>query len=297
MIKQLIKDLASNTISVSVALKKSKIILAIQNDKELSKFIRNELEGYVVSSTPSYRILTGNPKGEYINKFNGRKTIIPLNFSNMTKRTGIDFNLRRVTSSIIEIESILTQSKNGTGEIQIDFTQDQLKILHDYANASDDNGWILDNARWSFSENMFQHIYSATEHKLLDILIRLNNENPDLDKQLQFMEDKEKNQSIQTTIHGNVVGSALGIGTEVTQKEITINYNQDIETLIESILKLGFERNDTIELEKLLLEKKETGAPIGKQILGWAGKMTTIAIQKGIEYKIPELMTLLSNHM
>ena len=46
----------------------------------------------------------------------------------------------------------------------------------------------------------------------------------------------------------------------------------------------------------MLIEKKKSGTNIGKQLLGWIGKMTRKAIEKGIEHKIPELTDTLGNY-
>lgn len=297
MIRYLIQDLVSNNIKLSVALKKSKLILSIIEEDKLKSFIKNELEGYSFEETPEYRILSGNPIGTYRHNFNGNKTNIPLDLSRLSEQLMLDFNSRRINSSIIEIEATISQSRNNTGDIFLEFTPDQLSLLRKLTNAGDDNGWYLEKAGWVFGQNTFEQIYSQTEHKLLELLLDIDKKNPELNLQLQYMEDKEeKKQSINTTINGNIISSPIGIGLEVTQKEISISYNQDIESLIQAILNLGFEKADTLELQQLLDEQKKSGNSNGKKILEWTGKLASKAIEKGIEFQIPQLMKLVSNY-
>lgn len=295
MIKRLISDISTNKIKVSTALKMCKAILSIHVDEELEGFIKSELEGYEWNNTPNYRTLFGVPKGNYRRQFDGKVMVLPLNFSQINQETGINFNERKVVFSIVEIESLLQKSEDGSGEICLGFTPDQLKLLWDHSNAQDDNGWYLENAWWSFQVSLFQTVYSRTQDKLIDIIIRLNKAFPHLDTELKFMEDNEKQKSIHTNIHGNVIGSNLGIGENISQQDVSINYNQEIKDVIEKIVSLGFERKDTEDLEQILIEKKKTGGNIGKQLLTWVGKMTTKALEKGIEHKIPALTDALSN--
>ncbi len=298
MIKKLIADLTSGKTSVSTALKMSKAIFSIHEDNSLAEFIKLELEGYTWDNAPDYRTLVGTPKANYRKKFDGQFIVLPLNFSEINKEIGLNFNERKIVMSIVEIENLINKADGSNGEICIIFSQEQLRLLWENTNASNDNGWFLESAWWAFPTNLFQNIYSRTQDALIDRLIQINKNYPQLDQQLDFMTEKnETTKTIQTTIHGNVIGSNLGIGESISQKDTTINYNEDIKKIIDKIVALGFEKSDTKDLEEILIEKKKTGASVSKQLMTWIGKMASKAIEKGIEHKIPEMTDTISSYL
>lgn len=297
MLQKTIADLCSGSVQVSTALKRCKVLLTYIENERLESFIKDELEGYEWDKCPNYRVLVGQPKGLYRRRYDGQTMVLPLDFSKINEQTGLNFDERNVTSSIVEIENLLNQAGGGTGEICISFSSDQLNLLWENSNAQNDNGWALERAWWAFPTNLFHSILSRTQDTLIELLITINKESPELNQKLEFMNDNKNHEAkaFHTNINGNVIGSNLGIGETVTQKENVANYNQDIQDVIDKIMQLGFEKDDTKDLEEILVEKKKTGNPVSKQILAWVGKMSAKAVEKGIEHKIPQLTEALGD--
>lgn len=252
----------------------------------------------MLAKFPNYRKLTGEPKAVYREMNNGQKMILPIDFTKFNELVGVNFSQRNITSSIIEIESLLDKVNKGNGEICLTFSEDQHRLLWENSNASYDNGWRLEKAWWAFPTNHFANIYSRTQDILIDFLIAINKDFPDLEKQLDFMNEPESSKTAYNThIHGNVVGSNVGIGEGMSQHDITINYNAEVKELVDKIIELGFKKVDIKELEEILIEKKKSGTNVSKQLINWIGKMATKAIEIGIEHKIPELTQMLSNYL
>jgi len=161
----------------------------------------------------------------------------------------------------------------------------------------------LESTCWTFPINAYRKIYSKTLDHLIEILIRINKENLNLNSTLLEHEDDEQkgnsndSNSITNHFHGEIKGSAMVFGKNISQKENQINYNDKVDELIERIRELGFDTHDTDELKKIIVEQERSDVPIGRQILRWIGKMTTKAIEKGIEHKIPELTDMVSGYL
>lgn len=86
---------------------------------------------------------------------------------------------------------------------------------------------------------------------------------------------------INNHINGTNINTNIGIGENVSQNIQSENISEQLA----EIRKLGVDETDLRELEEII-RNKESKSTLTK-ITSWIGKMTTKAIEKGIEYQVP----------
>lgn len=299
MIKNLIAQLTAGKISLSSALKQAKVIVSYTSDKELGAFVNFELNGYKnEKDLPKYRIVPANPRGTYLNLYTGQRQHLPFSFQDTKSAIFHASHNRKFPASIPQIEELIAEKKRATkGELMEQYPPELLELQRQITENSEP--WFLESACWILQPSAIVNIHSVTQDRLIDILLRILRENPNLDQELDYMsEQKDKaNKTYQTTIHGDVIGSNLGVGDKLTQKDVTINNNPEVDALLSKIIQMGFSRENANELASLIDEEKKTGKLATDKILGWLARMTTLAVEKGIEYQIPQLIAAVTAYV
>jgi hypothetical protein len=143
---------------------------------------------------------------------------------------------------------------------------------------------------------MLFDISNKTKQKLLDTLLELNKEFPNLENEFGTMEEKSKaNQIITNNIHGNVSNTNFGVGENFSQEQ-TIHQSQINETISE-LRELGVDNADIQDLEEIIQTKENSKEPVHKRLMQWAGSVAKKSLEKGIELQIPEIIEKLQNLM
>ncbi|TWP22510.1 hypothetical protein ETU10_10570 [Apibacter muscae] len=283
MIKDLIKDLSSDNISISQALTRAKIIAYKINNNEFKTWINLELNGYKSNELPTYRKITCEVLAEISNPFHGTRTI-PFDVSSLNEKLKENsFYEMNITQSIPTMEEGLRKDKDevyGYEYLPIDLVQ-TLKQM------SEDGHWVTAvKRRIQFSE--IKHIIQITKQKLLDTLLELNDVFPNLEN--DFTNNAKNNELTRTIINHNIYGnhsnSNIAVGNNINQE---INNKNNIKQFLDDIKKLGVE-DDEIKEVKVILEKTSEKKELGKKLLNWVGKVSSKAIEKGIELQIPLLI-------
>lgn len=134
------------------------------------------------------------------------------------------------------------------------------------------------------------HIINLTKQKLLDTLLELNSAFPDL--QDNYNKTKENDEKASTIINNHIYGdnanSNIGLGENLTQS-ISSNYSKKIEQILSDLQKIGVPKEDIAEVKEIV-EKETDKINLGKKLMSWVGKMSSKAIEKGIELQVPVLM-------
>lgn len=288
MIKELIKDLTYDKISLSQALSRAKLIAYDIQNTDFKNWISREINGYNSGKDklPEYRVIQCDLFGIIENPFIGKKQV-PMDASSLNKELDLKHSIyeMRVLQSISTIELSLTQTENGDHYGYDYFPLTTVKMFQEICNQPD-----LTAVRRRIQFSQLNHILNLTKQKLIDTLLELKSVFPNLENDYVNNIENEKltKTIINNHIYGNNSNSAIGIGDNINQ-DFTNVYNQRKEQIFTELKELGIPEEDISEVKEII-NKETDKSMIGKKLMNWVGKMSAKAIEKGIELKIPLLI-------
>lgn len=282
MIKDLIKDLSFDKITLNQALMRAKLIAFEINNEDFKKWINKELNGYLNGDKlPEYRIIPCDIFA--VLEIYGQRKTVPYDLTEIDKNLGGKIYNMEILQSVSIIESELKDNDEvyGYQDLPIQIVQSLRKMSN--------NKFILAVTR-RFQLSQSQHILNLTKQKLIDTLLDLDKTFPNMQDNYQNTEEnKEKTSTIiNNHIYGENASSAIGVGESIDQK-ISNVYNQNIERVLSDLKKLGVPEDDIIEVKEIVTEETDK-AKLGKRLMSWSGKIASKAVEKGIELKVPMIM-------
>lgn len=293
MIKKLIENLANESITLTSGLNQTKIIAKKIKNDNLTNWLQYELKGYPEGNKevlPEYRNFTIQLIGDVIDNYGTKSEQVILNTLKLGDQLGVDMNNH---SEQHDIESIEHAVLTAEGEfVENPFDLRFVEMLDGAMNKSNPNHRLIYAAKKIALGNL-RKILTQTRQRLLDTLLDLEVEFPELDKQFKPTEEnKEKAQNIiNYNVYGGKLNTNLGIGKKVVQSDISFNSNQ-LEEIEGKLKELGVPLEDANEAIEII--KSTDKESLGKKLMAWAGDLTTKAIEKGIELKVPLLMQTIS---
>jgi len=282
MIKELIKDLSYDKITLNQALMRAKLIAFEINNEDFKNWINKELNGYVNGDKlPDYRIISCDIFA-VLEAYGQRKTV-PYDLTDIDKNLDGKIYNMEVQQSVSIIESGLKDTDEAYG--YQDLPIQMVQLLREMSN----NKFIVTVKR-RIQLSQSQHILNLTKQKLIDTLLDLDRAFPNLQDNYQNTdENKEKTSTIiNNHIYGENASSAIGVGENITQK-ISNVYNQKIERVLTDLKNLGVPEEDIIEVGEIVAKETDK-VKLGKRLMSWAGKMASKAVEKGIELQVPMIM-------
>lgn len=288
MIKQLIEDIAYDKITLSQALTRAKLIESKINNENLKLWINKELGGYEAldPAMPEYRTLFSKIE-LFIEYPFGQTQAMPLVVSDdfdSDFKFILDHHL--VFESISSIENTVNEVINGEGYV---FLPGELliEIQKFYPEISRRNG-VIRQAKRTISKIQFQNIIEQTKQRLLDILMELDNEFPDLEN--EYSMNKENTEKVQNIITNNIYGGnnpmniAAGQNVEQSGNTITISSND-----YEKLESLGVEKTQIEELKTIVSENATDKNTIRSKAMGWLGSVSASVAGRGLYENIPAI--------
>jgi len=279
MIKDLINDIAHDSINLTQSLTRAKLIAYKINNEEFKLWLSQELDGYRYGKdVPKYRILEVETVGEVMNPL-GRTYEVQIELDPSIKKN-LDDNPRRwhYTEGITSLERSVALSKGGFTYFLLG--PEAAEVLSQCCSLP--YATHLKHVMKKIPTSLIYSIKAKTNQKLLDSLLKLDSEFPDLENEIGTMEDKTKaNQIINNTIHGNVSNTNFGLGETVNQEK-TINQSQFLGA-IDQLSSLGVEKEDLDNLKDIVTNEDKIS--VAKKILTWIGKIAQKTIEKKLNYK------------
>ncbi len=281
MIKELIKNLTHDEISLNQALTRAKLIAYEINNEDFKNWINKELNGYSKDDKlPDYRIIPCDIFA-VLEAYGNRKTT-RLDLTEIDKNLNGQLYNMKAQQSISNLEDLKDSSKAyGFEDLPIKIVQ----LVREMYN----NKFIV-AVRRRIGISQAAHIVNLTKQKLIDTLLELYSAFPDLQDNYQnTTENKEKAATIiNNHIYGDNANSNIGVGENFTQS-IKSNYSKKVEQVLSDLQDIGVPKEDVEEVKEIV-EKETDKVNLGKRLMNWAGKMTSKAIEKGIEIQVPVLM-------
>lgn len=282
MIKELIKNLTYDEISLNQALTRAKLIAYEINNEDFKNWINKELNGYSKDDKlPDYRIIPCDIFA-VLEAYGNRKTT-PLDLTEIDKDLNGQLYNMKAQQSISTLEDALKDNDEPYG-----FEDLPIKVVQLVREMYNNKFIVAIKRRIQISQAA--HIVNLTKQKLIDTLLELHSAFPNMQDNYQnTTENKEKAATIiNNHIYGDNANSNIGIGENLTQN-ITSNYSKKVDQVLSDLQKIGIPKEDVEEVKEIV-EKETDKINLGKMLMNWTGKMTRKAIEKGIEIQVPFLM-------
>lgn len=286
MIKELIKDLVYDSISLTQGLTRAKLIAYKIDNDTFKNWIFNELNGYTNPDIlPEYRIISCDLYAKINVPFQETRQI-PIEASALDEFLNGKLYKMNVLQSVSTIEEGIKVSK-GKGQYGYEnLTQGFVQKIREMTNSPE----IMEvHRRIQYSQ--LNHIINITKQKLIDTLLELDKAFPNLENEFEPSKEakSEAGTIITTNIYGGNVNSNVGVGDEIKQIQKLKTTKLKIEKKLDELRKIGVDEESVKEAKKLLEEEKDKTS-LSKKLFGWTGKVATKALEKGIEMNIPLLI-------
>jgi hypothetical protein len=293
MITELITELSYDKITLAQALTRAKLIQSKLKSELFKSWLANELNGYSeLSEVPAYRIINIKIVGDFADDFGRQWKNTPLLLQDLGKSMGIDLYEYHEMGSIKSIEDAVNQSKPGSS-LMIFLNQTLVEDLSTMYQRNHPHTRLLRAGRIVYP-SQYTIILDQTKQKLLDILLELENEFPNLINDYRMSEENKK--IVKNIITNNIYGSNnpmnIAAGETVAQSGNTITLTTNAEAKLSS---LGVEANQIDELKKIIKESPRDSDGLKKKIMKWLGTVSASVGARGLYDNIPAITEFVQN--
>jgi hypothetical protein len=222
MLKQLIHDLAHDTITLSQGLTRGKIIGAQIKNDTFTKWVTQELSGYDIHTTslPNYRKIKSRLYLSF--RINGAQQDVPIEIPLDQPIVYDVLEFLRVYDPISSIESNLETISTPTFASHFDKKRSHgvFAILEKLNPQFTDYKPYFSFVFQECTKTQFREIVETAKQTFLDILLKLDEEFPDLSN--RFDSNKENVQKVHNIVNNFIYGNqsplTVAVGQEVTQQ-------------------------------------------------------------------------------
>ncbi len=289
MIKELIRDIAFDKITVAQALTRAKLIAHQVKNDTFKSWLNKELNGYEYDDQllPDYRKVWAEIYLTAEFPF-GRTQTFPVVLPNNRKDIEELLNFHRVIEPISIVEQNIEQLTEGKGYIHLSGGQVQM-VGELYKDQVQRYRGVIRSGQRTIGKAQLANIVELTKQKLIDTLQDLEEQFPEIDN--KYIMNEENDKKVQNIITNNIYGNNnplnVAAGDNIKQGDITLTIN---ETQSEKLRELGVQEPEIEELKTLDVELTKGNPKRQGKIMDWLGKVTTSMTARGIYDNIPKLV-------
>ncbi|RBQ02871.1 hypothetical protein [Pedobacter miscanthi] len=290
MIKDIIELLSNDEQSLSTPLLKTKVFAKRIGNASLYNWVTQELNGYDPhGQIPIYRLAKVNPYAVLTANDYSYQADQPLPLSLFNDEIIQGILKFKIDSGIKAIEEIAS-GKNGNTIIK-PFGADFDAML---TREAQKNGakFQISNTRVMLTTSEFTNVVGKIRSKLLDLILEVEAEYPNLEKELNDNVSKEEiNKSItnimaQINITTNGQGNVITAGNNNIVKTNINVLKGDIESFKDELKKNNVSLEDIDEIASIVISEEPTATGFGLGVNGWMSKMLTKSIDGSWEIGI-----------
>jgi hypothetical protein len=279
----LINDIASGKIDLKTAMTKAKIISHRLKNDTFQNWIKKELEGYQNNADlPDYRKIYGEITMVVTRPYMGEEHIKFDTSGFKDKEFSKVVNTYYAVDSISTIESNLRNLSSHTLTVLLPSSLIP-EITSHYRNHLQKHGASILKAYRTMSRAHYENILDQTKQKLLDTLLDLNSEVPNLSEENFIAPDSPM--KVQHIVTNNIYGSNNPVNMPVGNNDsfITQSVSIVIHEVDESKLRdLGVTEPLIEELKNIIEAKKEDKLGRTKAIMNWLGSVSSSLVASGL---------------
>ena len=293
MIKELITDLSNDNIKLSQALNRSKIIAFKLNNETFKNWIKKEIEGYDFNDKllPKFRNIFSELTliAEYPG---GTEVKIPFKLPDDTPQNVIDtIYFHKILEPISIVELQLEQNdKPQNGRITLPTVMMEMiksTLRREIILQVKIGRGVIEKLQRNFNTVQYYNVIDQTKSKLMDILLELEAEFPNLENDYKMNEEntKKADNIITNNIYGNNTPINISTGDYANQTN-TIK----IESIdFEKLKSLNVEDKEIEDLKVIVEETKGDKSAFSSKILGWISSVTSSLSARGLYDSIPQI--------
>lgn len=288
IIDDLINELTDKSKFLTDILIKTKVLAYKLKNSELKIWIDNELNGYPTDNLPEYRVVSCQLVGTISNGFQ-RANNYPISL------VGFDDELRekiltfKLSQSISTLDHFINQEKGGKMQINVPAE------LYGYLSKDFGGGFVVEYAKREIDKTQVVQLLTAVRTKLLDFLLKLNDEFGDDENEKILTEDQSK-QKVSSIFHSSVFGNNTTIIVGDNNTQTVSNITKGNFKSLEKVLKEnGVSQADIQELQNVIDIDKPTNEQFGSGVKKWISKMMTKAVEGGWEISLGAAGSLLAD--
>jgi hypothetical protein len=268
--------LTSGNDSLTEALIKAKVVAHKLKNKELDKWISNELEGYPNQQVPPYRtlecVVVGNITNGYVLQKNYQLPLLKLDEE---KRISLQNFI--LPKSIASLDSYIKTKDGSKLVIQV------LPEFCSFLNKGLQDGWWVVEASREVDKIQVIECMTKIRTKLLSFMLDLNEEiqGDEVDKQ-DIPKLKEKIDNLfNSAIFGD--NATIIVGNQNSQTVTNTNIKGNFEELEKTLQKNNVSQEDIIELREIIAidDADHKNQKYGKKVQTWFSKMINKAMNTG----------------
>lgn len=288
MIKDLIYDITYDKIKLSQALSRAKLIANKTKGSLLMTWLKRELEGYAVNDDlPDYRKIS-SPVSLLIDYPYGQSHTVSIKVGKDADPLLIDMiKYQHMTRPISVLEEEMNSMTSAVATYVLsNAITDVIKVP--YSKIAKRDGGVVRHASRLLAKSDYQRIIELTKQRLLDTLMELDDEFPNLTNEYKMTQ--ENNDKVNNIVNNHIYGAnspvtnAVGVNVEVGSVSNNINVSQHNE-----LEKLGVERGEIEELERIIKDNPGNEPKRKSSIGKWLGSVLASAASKGIVDNIPKI--------
>ncbi|MBC7447467.1 MAG: hypothetical protein H7330_05355 [Hymenobacteraceae bacterium] len=298
MIKDLITDLAYDSITLSQALTRAKLIAAKVKDQTFRSWLESEVTGYTSDDLPHYRIVPATPYLKAQDRFGNQQTLRVQRLEILEDVFEEYLSKVKVHQSTTSLEGELSANKGQSTSGKHRVPDELAQIIGEAVQLGKQGFWLMEV--WLEVPSLyFKNIVNLTKQKLLDTLMELNEQFPNLEN--DFQPTPENAAKVSTIINNHIYGNQNAVNTAAGQdftqsNQITINaqHNEMLKEA-EQLREFGVSEEDLSVLKQLILEEAAPGKKDSwkSKAMTWVAGVSGKSIEKGIELKLPQIIASL----
>ncbi|SEO44701.1 hypothetical protein [Mucilaginibacter sp. OK283] len=294
MIKSLINDIVYDKITLSQALTRAKLIAFKIDNETLKQWVKKELEGYIHEDPhlPVYRRIRCTVKATLSDPYGMYKQTVPVSFGKWKELDDI-VSVYEATQGIASIENNIISITGDKGIVEL--TTDQVLLLSELLEKQITSNKTVISARQEIGRIQLSNIIDLTKQKLIDTLLELNKEFPDLNDDFKMTDDATK--KIENIVTNNIYGNNnplnVATGYSIEQKKFTFNTTTNFNELE----KFGVNPDEIKELETIVSDNKGNSEAFKSKIFKWLGGVSSAVAGRGLYEHIPAITDFVHTHL
>lgn len=283
IIDDLITELTDKTAHLTDILIKTKVLAFKLKNAELISWVDSELNGYTVNTLPDYRVIPCQIIGTISNGFQ-RATNYPIPL------TALDSEMKEMMLTVQ-----LTQSISVLDQFVHKETGDKMIMnvppeMYGYLSKDFDNNFAIEFARREVGKVQIIQVLTSIRSKLLDFLLKLNEEIGETEDIKPMTEGKAKDvvsSLFSSAVFGDNVTIIVGDNNKQKVKNTNIKKG-DFKALEKTLKDNGVEKSDITELQTIIdidtpdQNNKEFGPKVKEWVKKMFGKATDTTWKVGI---------------
>jgi|GEM_PF-1561530 len=283
MIKEIVDLLSDDTNSLSIPLLKTKVFASRIGNKDLSQWVSQEINGYSVDEEiPDYRLAKTTNLCTLSRGYNIQQNqTLPLSvFDEDMAAKLLHYRFEQGVKALEDVAS----GKHGD-TLAKNYGADFSAMLSRHAMENGAQFRITD-VRTLVHINEATNALGKIRSKLLDLLLSLEEQYPDLDKEIEKNQINKEEISqtisramtqinIHTSGHGNIINT--GDHSSITAK-IRIGKG-DIDAVTTELEKFGVAQEDIQEVREILTTEPPEPDGYGQKVKAWMSKMLGKAVE------------------